>query len=143
MVRLKNRYYLCEIIPTGEKKQGTHLVGGFTERLVFKAVQKEVQDLHGDYGQGVLMGSFSVSYLNPDTNMVMIRAGRDYHRLVGSALPLVKKIGHQEAFLRTIHLGGTIRSCQKFLIKHNKQFVKSATEGVDVADPEVKEQGNG
>ena len=47
-----------------------------------------------------------VKYLNKETNMVVIRAKRDFYRLAQTALTFVKKIGKYDAFLHTLHIGG-------------------------------------
>ncbi|KAK2187234.1 hypothetical protein NP493_172g02017 [Ridgeia piscesae] len=38
-----------------------------------------------------------------------------------SALATEKRIGQVDAFYRTLHVGGTIRSCKKFLAKYNRE----------------------
>nr|KAG5698880.1 hypothetical protein BaRGS_006774 [Batillaria attramentaria] len=55
--------------------------------------------------------------------MVIIRAKRDFYRMAQTALTFVKKIGNHDAFLHTMHIGGTIRACQKFLIRHHRQHL--------------------
>ena len=49
---------------------------------------------------------FTVKYLSSETNMVIIRAKRDFYRLAQAALTFVKKIGEYDAFLHTVHIGG-------------------------------------
>ena len=50
----------------------------------------------------------AVKYLNSDTNILMVLAKRGLHKLVQSSMVFVKKIGGEEAFFRTLHLGGKI-----------------------------------
>ncbi|KAL3874138.1 hypothetical protein ACJMK2_037190 [Sinanodonta woodiana] len=119
MVRYKNRYILCEIIYTDNQRVERHV----TDYMVYGAVINALQTAHGDFGIGSLQSSLCVKYVNPITSMVLIRARRGAHKMVQSALYFIKKIGQYEAFFRTLHLGGTIRSCCKFLIKHHKQML--------------------
>ena len=49
-----------------------------------------------------------MKYLNSDTNIVMVQAKRGLHKLVQSSMVFVKKIGGEDAFFRTLHLGGNI-----------------------------------
>ncbi|NXD11175.1 POP5 protein, partial [Nothocercus nigrocapillus] len=64
-------------------------------------------------------------YLNAYTGTALLRCRRDSHRLLCSALPLVRLLESRgqryPCALRTLHVGGTIRSCQKFLIQYNRR----------------------
>ncbi|NXL87760.1 POP5 protein, partial [Alectura lathami] len=66
-----------------------------------------------------------VKYLNAYTGTVLLRCRKDFQRLLSSALPLVRHLesrGQRFACaLSTLHVGGTIRTCQKFLIQHNRR----------------------
>ncbi|XP_015130896.2 ribonuclease P/MRP protein subunit POP5 isoform X2 [Gallus gallus] len=69
--------------------------------------------------------SRTVKYLNAYTGTVLLRCRKDFQRLLSSALPLVRHLeGRGQRFpcaLRTLHVGGTIRTCQKFLIQYNRR----------------------
>ncbi|KAK7087186.1 ribonuclease P/MRP protein subunit POP5-like [Littorina saxatilis] len=119
MVRLKHRYFLAEIIfPDGRRLQRN-----IKSNDVYFSVREALHAAYGDYGIGVLKSSLMVKYLNKDTHMVIVRAKRDFYRLAQAALTFVKKIGEHDAFLNTLHIGGTIRACQKFLIRHHRQHL--------------------
>ncbi|NXA53608.1 POP5 protein, partial [Nothocercus julius] len=66
-----------------------------------------------------------VKYLNAYTGTALLRCRKDSHRLLCSALPLVRLLESRgqrfPCALRTLHVGGTIRSCQKFLIQYNRR----------------------
>ncbi|NXC45922.1 POP5 protein, partial [Penelope pileata] len=66
-----------------------------------------------------------VKYLNAYTGTALLRCRRDCQRLLSSSLPLVRHLeGRGQRFpcaLRVLHVGGTIRTCQKFLIQHNRR----------------------
>ncbi|CAH1801199.1 unnamed protein product [Owenia fusiformis] len=118
MVRLKNRYLLCEIMFPLEDKRLVHDINVKTLRY---QIGQAIQTLHGTYGRGLLQQSLKVNYINTYTNTVLIRGKRGAHKLLWSAITTIKKIGNFDCFFRLIHLGGTIRSCQKSLIQHNKK----------------------
>ena len=119
MVRFKNRYLLCEIVfPDNQLIERK-----FTDYEIYRCIKDSLADLHGDYGLGIMQSSLSVKYVNPHTHVVLVRAMRGAHQMVWQAMTFIKKIGSQEAFFRALHLGGTIRTCQKFLLDyHRKQL---------------------
>ena len=49
-----------------------------------------------------------MKYLNRETNIVMVQAKRGLHKLVQSSMVFVKRIAGEEAFFRTLHLGGKV-----------------------------------
>ncbi|KAL2298554.1 hypothetical protein Nmel_015556, partial [Mimus melanotis] len=66
----------------------------------------------------------AVKYLNAYTGTVLLRCRKDSYRLLCSALPFVRSLESRaqrySCFLNTLHVGGTIRTCQKFLIQYNR-----------------------
>lgn len=66
-----------------------------------------------------------VRYLNAYTGVVLLRCRKEFYHLVCSALPFITYLenkGHRyPCFLNTLHVGGTIRTCQKFLIHYNRR----------------------
>ncbi|XP_025081969.1 ribonuclease P/MRP protein subunit POP5-like [Pomacea canaliculata] len=117
MVRKKNRYLLAEINFADGRKTKRDL----KTEVVYRSVRDALQLAFGDYGMGVLKSSLVVKYLNPETSIVIVRAKRDFYRMAQTALSLVKKIDNIDAFFHLLHVGGTIRACQKFLIRHHRR----------------------
>ncbi|XP_033735462.1 ribonuclease P/MRP protein subunit POP5-like [Pecten maximus] len=117
MVRFKNRYLVCEVVYTESRKK----IAPFSEYELYKCIRDAVIKSYGDYGFGVLKSSLSVKHWNSATSIVLIRAKRGAHTMVQSALTFVKKISNNDAFFNTLHIGGTIRSCYKFLVRHHQQ----------------------
>eukprot|EP00117_Sycon_ciliatum_P021544 scpid78794/ scgid18850/ Ribonuclease P/MRP protein subunit POP5 len=140
MVRLKHRYATVELSYSGDSDSG----GGrqhdeqLSSKRMVEELRKAVQCLHGDYGLGCVLRSLHVKYLNVQTNIAIIRISRDYYKLLLSALPLMKKLRDIECSIKVLHLGGTIRSCQRFLIAHNRKYLqeclKTATTPVERAE---------
>ncbi|XP_066187398.1 ribonuclease P/MRP protein subunit POP5 isoform X5 [Sylvia atricapilla] len=66
----------------------------------------------------------AVKYLNAYTGTVLLRCRKDSYRLLCSALPFVRHLESRAqrypCCLNTLHVGGTIRTCQKFLIQYNR-----------------------
>ncbi|KFQ71598.1 Ribonuclease P/MRP protein subunit POP5, partial [Phaethon lepturus] len=67
----------------------------------------------------------AVKYLNAYTGTVLLRCRKDSYRLLCSALPFVRQLENRNqrypCSLNTLHVGGTIRTCQKFLIQYNRR----------------------
>ncbi|XP_019394757.1 PREDICTED: ribonuclease P/MRP protein subunit POP5 [Crocodylus porosus] len=120
MVRFKHRYLLCEVV--AEDPRYRHCIH---ERAVTAAAKGALARAHGDYGLACCSIAFTVKYLNAYTGVVLLRCRKDFYRLLWSALPLVTHLESRgqrhPCFFHTLHVGGTIRSCQKFLIQYNRR----------------------
>nr|XP_057927151.1 ribonuclease P/MRP protein subunit POP5 [Doryrhamphus excisus] len=118
MVRVKSRYLLCEI-NVSERNRLLLL----DDRAITSAVKEAVARIHGDYGAALCSIRFSVKYLNTHTGMVFLRFPKRFYRLLWSALPFITSIETRgqkiPCFLNCLHIGGTIRTCQKFLVRYN------------------------
>ncbi|XP_003974784.2 ribonuclease P/MRP protein subunit POP5 [Takifugu rubripes] len=119
MVRVKSRYLLCEV-NVSNRSSLLHL----DDRAVAAAVKAAVARTHGDYGAALCSIRFCVKYLNAHTGIVLLRFPKKFYRLLWSALPFITGIETRgqkiPCFLNCLHVGGTIRTCQKFLIQYNK-----------------------
>ncbi|NWU61780.1 POP5 protein, partial [Pterocles burchelli] len=140
---VSRRYVLCELL--SEDPRCRHCI---EERAVGLAVREAIGRVHGDYGLACCSVSFTgaggarggglparpgltgapvpaVKYLNAYTGTVLLRCRKAWYRLLCSALPFVRQLEsrHQRypCALRTLHVGGTIRTCQKFLIQYNRR----------------------
>ncbi|XP_059909122.1 ribonuclease P/MRP protein subunit POP5 isoform X3 [Gadus macrocephalus] len=120
MVRVKSRYLLCEInisVPSNRLL--------LEDKPIFSAVKDAVASMHGDYGAAQCSIGFSVKYVNALTGIMLIRCPKSSYRLIWSALPFVTSVEHKGRkipfFLNCLHVGGTIRTCQKFLVRYNTQ----------------------
>ncbi|KAF5891288.1 ribonuclease P/MRP protein subunit POP5 [Clarias magur] len=66
-----------------------------------------------------------LTYLNAYTGVVILRLRKAHYQLLWSALPFITSIFSQgqrvQCFFNCIHVGGTIRTCQKFLVRYGRQ----------------------
>lgn len=119
MVRFKKRYLLVDI-SCKDGKVDERIDG----RILFDTVKKAVTSAYGDYGMACVARSLKVKYLNSVTGVAFIACARDYYRMVWSAVTFIRTITIKNdvhpCVFRILHVGGTILSCQKFLIRHNK-----------------------
>ncbi|XP_066297429.1 ribonuclease P/MRP protein subunit POP5-like [Branchiostoma lanceolatum] len=123
MVRFKHRYVLAELVFGSDL-----LMYNITQRVVYAAVRDMIEQLHGGYGIGIITPGMTVKYINAYTRMVMVRCRRENLKLLTSAIPFIKHLpdgkgGQLPCFLRTLHVGGSIKACQKWLVEHNRQVL--------------------
>ncbi|XP_036434141.1 ribonuclease P/MRP protein subunit POP5 [Colossoma macropomum] len=120
MVRLKARYLLCEVCVSERSKLQL-----LEERAIFQAVRAAVVKAHGEYGAALFSIGTGVTYLNAYTGVVILRFRKAHYQLLWSALPFINFIESQgqkvPCFFNCIHVGGTIRTCQKFLVRYGRQ----------------------
>ncbi|KAI4884272.1 hypothetical protein NFI96_014358 [Prochilodus magdalenae] len=120
MVRLKSRYLLCELCVSDRSKLQV-----LEQRAIYQAVRNAVVKAHGEYGEALFSIGTAVTYLNAYTGMVILRFRKAHYQLLWSALPFINSICSRgqrvPCFFNCVHVGGTIRTCQKFLIRYGRQ----------------------
>ncbi|KAK2902434.1 hypothetical protein Q8A73_012180 [Channa argus] len=120
MVRVKSRYLLCEVNVSDRSRLLL-----LDDRAIAVAVKATVARIHGDYGAALCSIRFSVKYLNAHTGIVFLRFPKRCYKLLWSALPFITSVEARgqkiPCFLNCLHVGGTIRTCQKFLVRYNTQ----------------------
>jgi len=137
MGRLKHRYVLAKIVFKPD-----NALYHVKEHSLLEAVRKAVEHVHGSYGlSGVDIG-LHVKYLNEYTKFVLIRVRRQFHTQLLSSLPFIRAIQVEQtgsskgkgkilSFIQVLHVTGTIRCAQKFIIKHHETkkqaMIKSCT----------------
>ena len=117
-MRFKQRYLLCEIVfEDGASDQSIN------SSLIFVHIRRTIENLFGDYGAGCLQQSLNVKYYNPNTGLVMIRCSRAHLRLVWNAVMSLTLIKNRACRFTCLHIGGTIRSCQKKALEHSRAIL--------------------
>ena len=109
-----------------------------------EAIKDSVLKLSGDYGlacvQRFLTGTCTarahldvdargvspVKYLNAVTQVAIVRSPREHYRGVWAAISLMRSVGSRPFSPRVLHVGGTIRSCQKSLVAVDRERLKVA-----------------
>ena len=88
MVRFKNRYVLVELIWKDGRLDDT-----FSEAKLQAVLRNSMAINFGDYGVGIGSTSLQVKYLNPLTNVAIVRCSRDQLQEV-SPVPLLLEYPH-------------------------------------------------
>ncbi|KAG9487343.1 hypothetical protein GDO78_007288 [Eleutherodactylus coqui] len=119
-MRFKCRYFLCELV-----LQDPRWRRNITAGSVSYNVREAVARLHGDFGIAACSLGLSVKYINAYTGIILLRCRKEFHQLLWTSLPFITSFGNRgqqfACFINTLHVGGTIRTCQKFLIQYNKK----------------------
>lgn len=128
MVRFKNRYLLCMF----ETEYGTDVQKSSVQaREVLAAVRSSLAVNFGDLAVGQAMASLAMKVWSPALGLCVIRSSRDQFRTVWAATSLLtgspglKKFGHVR--LTVVHVGGTIRSCQKSAAQYARGVILEKT----------------
>eukprot|EP00741_Cyanophora_paradoxa_P020031 tig00021217_g19333.t1 len=119
MVRFKNRYVLAEL-HWEDGKFDEELAAGH----VLAAVRASIQTNFGDIGTARTQQSLQVKYFNNVTNLLIMRVARGPHQDAWAALNFITKIKNRTVTIRVIHVAGTIRSCQKKALEHDRNCMR-------------------
>ena len=126
MVRLKSRYLLVKINFIDKKQYHPINVNEIVD-----AIHNAVHVVHGENGVSQVLVGLNVKYINVKTKLSIIRVRRKHYQLLATSLPFISSIHCEKSdkkqkmsvscFFQTLHVAGTIRSLQKFIIKYNNQ----------------------
>ena len=108
----------------GSAEDGSTALAGATPRSLLDAVKEAILSLHGDYGLASIQHSLNIKYLNAVTRVFILRCPRDHHKAVWAALTTITSLKKVPCASHVLHVGGTIRSCQRALVKHNQLKLK-------------------
>ena len=123
MVRFKNRYLVCEI-----KWEDSKYDPNVKNKDIYESIRESLAINFGDHGTGLLLNSLSgnfyvVKYWNPATNICIVRCLRDEFRILWCSLTFISHIRGRKVRIKVVYTGGTIRSCQKFVVKQIRSWV--------------------
>ncbi len=107
MVKFKSRYILIEVLY--EKKNSLK----FDESKFAKIISNEVEKNFGEINLGKIKKNLQIKYVNNYTNMLIIRVGKEYIKLMWTALALITKIDFENIRLRILGISGTIKGAEK------------------------------
>ncbi|KAJ7959481.1 Ribonuclease P/MRP protein subunit POP5 [Quillaja saponaria] len=106
MVGFKNRYMVMEVFldPNRDHVGNDPII--ITQFNVSKAIKDSIQVNFGECGMASSLGSFQVKYVNPITNLCIIRISREEHQKVWSAITMVRSIGNYPVIFNLLDLSG-------------------------------------
>ncbi|KAK5583456.1 hypothetical protein RB653_005051 [Dictyostelium firmibasis] len=112
MVRLKNRYLMTEVIWHNIEKS-TRL----SESWLFQFISDQTKDKLGEITYEAFKKTLKFIYVNPDTSIFIVRASFEFYKSLWTALTLITSYYGASIYFRVVHVGGSIRCCQKAAIK--------------------------
>ncbi|TXG48477.1 hypothetical protein EZV62_024352 [Acer yangbiense] len=127
MVGFKNRYMVMEVFldPNRELLVDDPII--LTLFNVSKAIKDSLLLNFGECGLASSLGSFQVKYLNPITKLCIIRASREDHQKIWSAITMVRSIGNCPVLFNLLDLSGkckqlshrlgSIKACKNAALK--------------------------
>ena len=107
MVKFKSRYILIEILYEDKKLQK------YDESKFAKIIKNEVEKNFGEVSLGKINKNLQIKYINNYTNMLIIRVGKEYIKLMRAALVLINKIDFEKVRLRILGVSGSIKGAEK------------------------------
>ena len=129
MVKFKSRYLLIEVLYESKKLQK------FDASKFAKVIKNEIENNFGEVSLGKINKNLQIKYDNNYTNMLIIRVGKEYIKLMRAALILINKIDYEKVRLRIIGVSGTIKGAEKRASKFLEDFI-------DNSNKEIKELKN-
>lgn len=126
MVRVRHRYLLCAI----EFQHGNDAaVAALVPRSIHLALRTSIETNFGDIGAGRAVPSLAVKFWSPFLGLAVVRAHREFFETVWAAATLVTAIPagktDNTARISVIHVGATIRSCQKNAVEYAERLIKA------------------
>ena len=120
MVKFKSRYLLIEVIYEDNKLK-KHDTNKFA-----KIIKNEIEKNFGEISLGKINKNLQIKYANSFTNMLIIRVGKEYIKLMRAAIVLTNKIDFEKVRLRIIGISGTIKGAEKRATKYLEDFVDNS-----------------
>jgi len=134
MVRFKNRYLLTELQWEDDKRPQE-----LNSFLILNTIKESIQSNFGDFGIGSIQMSLQVKYFNPVTNICIIRGSRNYFQMLWNSVTFINNMKKIPVSFCVLHVGGTMKLCQKAAIKYDKELLLIAQfEKDDVNDMDTK-----
>ncbi|CAF1093803.1 unnamed protein product [Rotaria sordida] len=114
MVRVKRRYFVFQF---HFNSNPTILIKSSHIHTTFEMI---ISRLYGDVGIARFTRNLSIIYYNSSTNIAIVRCLRDDKHMLQTAATFISKlvIDQIECSIQTLHVGGTIRQCKKYLINY-------------------------
>ncbi|KAI5481868.1 ribonuclease P/MRP protein subunit POP5 [Pseudohyphozyma bogoriensis] len=139
MVRFKNRYLLVSFVfpatlanPLAQVHDEDDTAPplpqppNLSEGGLISLLRESLSVNFGDVGAGEVGGAFSIKYLSPNTQILILRVAREHLRTLWASLTLLRRIGGHEVLTRVLHVSGTIRKIQHAAMAHDRAAILSS-----------------
>jgi ribonuclease P/MRP protein subunit POP5 len=137
MVRFKNRYFLIEL---NWAKQTPPQ--GVTKDHLASAIRESLRINFGDFGLNAVIQFLQIKYYNEKTNICIVRSSRERFRMVWASLSFITHMENDDVYMRVLHVGGTLKSCQKQAISFDRELVRLMQASEDDLSDEADDPAN-
>ncbi|CAF3484448.1 unnamed protein product [Rotaria sp. Silwood1] len=114
MVRIKRRYFVFQF---HFNSNPTIIIKSSNIHTTFETM---ISRLYGDIGLARFTRNLSIIYYNSSTHVDIVRCLRDDKHMLKTAATFISKltIDQIECSIQTLHVGGSIRQCKKYLVNY-------------------------
>ena len=120
MVKFKSRYLLIEVIYEDNK------IKKYDTSKFAKIIKNEIEKNFGEISLGKINKNLQIKYVNNYTNMLIIRVGKEYIKLMRAAIVLINKIEFEKVRMRILGISGTIKGAEKRATKYLEDFIDNS-----------------
>ena len=120
MVKFKSRYLLIEVIYENNK------IKKYDTSKFAKIIKNEIEKNFGEISLGKINKNLQIKYVNNYTNMLIIRVGKEYIKLMRAAIVLINKIEFEKVRMRILGISGTIKGAEKRATKYLEDFIDNS-----------------
>ena len=106
MVKFKSRYVLLETLFEDEKIRTID-----PAKFAF-IIKKQVESLFGNVGIGKLNKNLQVKYVNNVTNLMTVRVGKEYEKILLTVLTMMNDIEGDRVKMHVMAVSGTIKKIE-------------------------------
>lgn len=121
MVRVRYRYLLCTIERSSPSPP-------LSPPSLIRLLRTSIEENFGDIGAGRAQPGLAVKFCCPHLGLALVRAHRDVYRLVWSAATAITAVHGDAARISVVHVGATIRQCQRSAVQFGEKAVRDAQE---------------
>ncbi|CAF4287536.1 unnamed protein product, partial [Rotaria magnacalcarata] len=91
-----------------------------TSSHIHTTFETMISRLYGDVGIACFTRNLSITYYNSSTHVAIVRCLRDDKKMLPTAATFIAKLTNDsvECSILTLHVGGSIRQCQKYLVNY-------------------------
>ena len=106
MVKFKSRYVLLETLFEEEKIRTID-----PAKFAF-IIKKQVESLFGNVGAGKLNKNLQVKYVNNVTNLMTVRIGKEFVKILLTVLTMMNEIDGDRVKMHVMGVSGTIKKIE-------------------------------
>ena len=124
MVRIKQRYILCELQfdPSQKDLSQIELIN---DKYLQTLLKHQVQDHFGDLGYAQVSSNFVIKFWNPQTKLFILRVSRDHEQLVTNSMIMATNINNMPARIRILHVSGTLQKLEENMKAKSESFLQN------------------